>query len=351
MTDETHDSTDEINTAAAKDETEEQVNAAKEKIEEQVIAAKEEIEEQVNAAKEEIEEQVNAAKGEIEEQKNAANEEVMPRPELQVGNREVITDFYVQKDITNQPVDYAFKIYVRLNAIKMTFRKVSFQHCVFDGCYFNNCVFDTCDFTGCRFIGCNLHQSSFPGCNFKYATFERCQIDDDILEREAPREENLKLRFARSLRMNFQQTGDAKAVNRAISQELDATSHYLKKSWSSSEKYYREKYPGWKKIPQLIKWIEFRALDMIWGNGENTLKLLRTIFFIHLLIAFFDTYNYHNPLDLKSYFDSFLASPGVFFGISIPKEYPTWFSSIIAATRLVGFAFLTAILVKRFGRR
>lgn len=290
-------------------------------------------------------------KGTPEQQANEADKEPKLPPELKAGNRKVITDYYVEKNVTHQPSEYAFKIYIRLNAKEKTFQKVSFQHCVFDGCYFNTCVFDTCDFTGCRFIGCNFHKSSFPGCNFEYSSFERCQIDDDILEREAPRKENLKLRFARSLRMNFQQTGDAKAVNRAISQELNATSHYLKKSWSSSEKYYREKYPSWKKIPQFIKWLEFRALDIIWGNGESTLKLLATIFYIHLFITFFDTYNYHNPWDLRSYLNSFIASPGVFFGIKYPNEYPIWFSSIIAATRLVGFAFLTAILVKRFGRR
>ncbi|TWC27798.1 MULTISPECIES: pentapeptide repeat-containing protein [unclassified Pseudomonas] len=273
------------------------------------------------------------------------------RKALKRGNREVITDFYVSVNVENEPKDYAFKVYVRLNAKKMTLKNVSFQHSVFDACYFNNCVFDTCDFTGCRFIGCNLHQSAFSGCKFEYAIFERCQIDDDILEREAPQQENLKLRFARSLRMNFQQIGDAKAVNRAISQELDATSSYLKKSWSSSETYYRNKYPGWKKLPQFIKWLEFRMLDAIWGNGENTLKLLRSIVVVHLAIALYDTYNFANPWDLKAYLTSFFASPGVFFGISTPNPYPIWFSSIIAATRLVGFAFLTAILVKRFGRR
>lgn len=273
------------------------------------------------------------------------------RKALKKGNREVITDLYVSVNVENEPKDYAFKVYVRLNAKKMTLKNVSFQHSVFDACYFNNCVFDTCDFTGCRFIGCNLHLSAFSGCKFEYAVFERCQIDDDILEREAPREENLKLRFARSLRMNFQQIGDAKAVNRAISQELEATSSYLKKSWASSETYYRNKYPGWKKLPQFIKWLEFRTLDAIWGNGENTLKLLRSILVVHVLIALFDTYNFANPWDLKAYLTSFIASPGVFFGIATPNPYPIWFSSVIAATRLVGFAFLTAILVKRFGRR
>lgn len=274
-----------------------------------------------------------------------------PRDALLPGNREVIADLYVSRNVENEPKDYAFKVYVRLNAKKQTLRKVSFQHSVFDACYFNKCNFDSCDFTGCRFVGCNFHQSSFSGCNFEYALFERCQIDDDILECEAPRKENLKMRFARSLRMNFQQIGDAKAVNRAILLELEATASYLKKSWASRETYYRDKYPGWKKVPQLIKWLEFRLLDAIWGNGENTLKLLRSIVIIHLLIAFYDTYQFGNPWDLTDYLKSLVASPGVFFGIATPHPYPIWFSSIVAATRLVGFAFLTAILVKRFGRR
>lgn len=268
------------------------------------------------------------------------------------GNREVVTDFYVSEDVQNERKAFAFKVYIRLNAKKQTkLKNVSFQHSVFDGCYFNNCAFDSCDFTGCRFIGCNFHQTAFSGCNFEYAVFERCQIDDDILEREAPREENLKMRFARSLRMNFQQVGDAKAVNRAISLELEATSSYLKKSWSSSETYYRDKYAGWKKLPQFFKWLEFRVLDAIWGNGENTLKLLRAIIVVHVVIAAYDTYSFGNVWDVRDYLQGFIVSPGVFFGISNPHTYPVWFSSAIAATRLIGFAFLTAILVKRFGRR
>jgi hypothetical protein len=277
--------------------------------------------------------------------------ETKPRSALKPGNRQVVTDLYVSEKIENEKTEYAFKVYVRLNGRKQTIRKVNFQHSVFDACYFNNCVFDTCDFTGCRFIACNFHQSSFSGCDFKYAIFERCQIDDDILEREAPREENLKMRFARSLRMNFQQIGDAKAVNRAISQELEATSRYLKKSWSSKEDYYQRKYSGWKRLPQFFKWLEFRALDVVWGNGESIWKLLRALFAVHVLIAFNDTYQYGHPLDLSSYVSSFYNSPAVFFGVLTPVNYPLWYSSGIVATRLVGLAFLTAILVKRFGRR
>ncbi|MBS0041246.1 pentapeptide repeat-containing protein [Shewanella sp. M16] len=270
---------------------------------------------------------------------------------FELGNRIVVSDHYISVSLKNNPNQYAFKIYIRLNAKKMRFENISFQHCIFESCYFNNCVFDSCDFTGCKFIGSNLHQSAFSGCKFEYATFERCQLDDDILVGEAPKEENLKMRFARSLRMNFQQIGDAKAVNKAISLELDATEKYLKKSWSSSENYYKNKYVGWKKIVQFIKWLEFKALDMIWGNGENIFKLLRTIIIVHLIIAIYDTSAFGDQWNLRDYLNSLIASPGVFFGIGSPHQYPIWFSSSVAAMRLIGFAFLTAILVKRFGRR
>lgn len=270
---------------------------------------------------------------------------------LKPGNRKVLTDLYLNEDVKNDPQNYAVHIYIRLNAKKKTFFQVSFQHCIFESCYFNNCVFNSCDFTGCRFVGCNFHQSTFSGCNFEYAIFERCQISEDILAEEAPTKENLKMRFARSLRMNFQQIGDAKAVNKAISIELEATSSYLKKSWSSSETYYLKKYSGLKRIKQFIKWLEFKTLDFIWGNGENTWKLLRTIVVIHLAISIYDNYCFKNAWDLKGYLDSLIASPGIFFGLNMPSNYPVWVSSLIAASRLVGFAFLTAILVKRFGRR
>jgi len=158
------------------------------------------------------------------------------------------------------------------------FKNVSFLHCVFEGCYINNCVFDSCDFTGCRFIASNFHQTTFAGCDFRYATFERTHIDSEILDSEAPKEENLRMHFSRSLRMNYQQLGDAKSVNKAISIELGAMSAYLYKSWISKETYYKHKYGGvLKSTIQLLRWIEFWLLHAIWGNGESILKLIRSL--------------------------------------------------------------------------
>ncbi len=273
---------------------------------------------------------------------------------LQKGNRELITDFFVPDNVSDQPDKFRFKVFVRLNSKKkITFKNVSFIHCIFDNCYFNNCVFDTCDFTGCRFLGSNFHQTTFRGCKFDFATFERSQLDDDILS-EAPREENLRMRFARSLRMNYQQIGDAKAVNKAISLELEATSIYLYKSWRSGERYYKEKYPGLLNgIVQFVKWAEFWILDFVWGNGESILKLLRSIIFTIILIAAYDTNMNGSPLNIGFYWSSLHIAPALFLGIPLESShnFTVGVLSFITGIRFVSIALLTALLVKRFSRR
>lgn len=266
--------------------------------------------------------------------------------------RKIVTDYYVPKNVSDDPINFEYTVFNRLNAIEITFKNISFLHCIFDNCYLKNCVFDTCSFTGCRFLGSNFHQSAFRGCTFKFATFERTQIDDDILMSEAPREENFRLRFARSLRMNYQQIGDAKAVNKAISLELEATSIYLYKSWRSGETYYKEKYPGLLNgIIQFLRWSEFWILDFIWGNGESILKLLRSILLSIFIIAAYDTNTNGSPLNIGFYWSSLQIAPAVFLGILSPHNFTVGVLSIITSVKFVSIALLTALLVKRFSRR
>ena len=267
-------------------------------------------------------------------------------------SRQIITDVYVDQNVTGSDA-FKFKVLIRLNvAKKVTFKNVSFQHCIFDGCYFNSCVFDSCDFTGCKFIGSNLHHCTFSGCKFEFSTFEHTLMDDEILTSEAPLKENLRMRFARSLRMNFQQIGDARAANKAISVELEATSVYLWKSWGwSRETYYKEKFDGiWKPIRQFLRWLEFKTLDIIWGNGESIGKLMRSIVVAMVLVSLYETICYKNPLNVIDYWTSVEDAPGIFLGV-ITKGYPSLMLAVIAATRYVSFALLTALLIKRFGRR
>jgi hypothetical protein len=291
-------------------------------------------------------------------QGRAIAESAAPSPEpesqsaLQLGNRRLVTDHYFRASISDEPARYQNQVFVRLGAVKgTTFRKIHFNHSVFDGCYLTGCVFDGCDFTGCRFIGTNFHQSSFSGCKFWYATFERTQIDDDILISEAPAEENLRMRFARTLRMNFSQLGDAKAVNRAISLELQATEQYLRNSWSRDRNsYYRKKYPGLKQSWQFFRWAEFKVLDLVWGNGESIFKLVRSIALVVAAVAIYDVTALGNPRDISAYWDSIQQAPAIFLGV-LPKSYPPLALTLIAGSRYVGLALLTALLVKRFGRR
>lgn len=269
---------------------------------------------------------------------------------IKKSNRTILIDHYVDKDINNGSDEYRFHTFIRLNAKKKSFKNINFEHCVFDSCYFNNCAFDSCTFTGGRFIGSNFHKCNFVGCNFRYTVFERTQIDADILDSEAPLEENLRMRFSRSLRMNYQQLGDAKAVNKAIRVELEATSIYLYKSWSSNTTYYK-KYSGFKRIFQFFKWLDFWIMDSIWGNGESALKLLRSVLLTIVFISFIDTINYHDPFNLKDYWHGFQNSSAIFFGFNIPSVYPELYIAFIASIRLTLFALFTAILVKRFNRR
>lgn len=267
-------------------------------------------------------------------------------------SRKLFTDYYFHKNIENNQTDFKFSVFSRLNAKKIKFKNVSFEHCIFDNCYLNNCVFDSCDFTGCKFIASNLQNTSFSGCKFRYVTFERTQLDDDILSSEAPNEENLKIKFARSLRMNYQQIGNAKAVNKAISLELDTTALYLFKSWNSKEKYYKEKYPGFLNgFFQFLKWVEFWILDFVWGNGESILKLIRSILIIILSIAIYITNFSNDNLTIGFYLSNIQAACEIFLGFNNFENFNHWFLIIITSLRFISIALLTALLVKRFSRR
>ena len=159
------------------------------------------------------------------------------------------------------------------------------------------------------------------------------------------------MRFARNLRLNFSQLGDAKAVNRAISIELEATEQYLRNSWSPRRiSYYQKKYPGWKQVWQFFRWIEFKLLDVLWGNGESIFKLVRSITFAVAAVALYDLITAVNSPDLAACLVSIKQAPAVFIGV-LPKNYPPLALALIAGSRYISLALLTALLVKRFGRR
>jgi hypothetical protein len=209
----------------------------------------------------------------------------------------------------------------RLTAKGRHFKKVDFRYSVFEGSYLRDCTFDSCDFTGCRFAGTSFHGSSFVDCKFDYATFERTLITSEILENCCPPYENVKLRFARTLRVNFQQLGDAESVNRAILIELAAAREHLSKAWGSNESYYRKKYRGLLRLRAFASWLMFVILDTVWGNGESAWRLGRSAMAVLVVIALYDALAFRAHGPMTSYTEALVLSPQVFLGTA-SRPYP-----------------------------
>lgn len=254
-------------------------------------------------------------------------------------------DKMVSTDTSNE--NFSNQLFIRLVAKGKKFTDVNFKYSIFDNCYLRNCTFESCDFTGCRFIGTNMMGSKFSGCKFDYSVFEKTIVDVEILESGMPGYENLKLRFARTLRINYQQLGDAKAANRAISVELDATEEHLRKAWKSNESYYRKEYPGMKRAKMFFEWFEFKTLDVIWGNGENLWKLSKLILFIFFFMFLFDKLIFGKI----PYVRTLLNEPQIFFGVTSSVDYPGWYLTTIRITQLFIFGLFMSIIIKRLNRR
>ena len=231
------------------------------------------------------------------------------------------------------------KLFERLVSKNIKFKNVHFHYCIFDAAYLRNCYFEGCNFTGCRFLNSNLVGCSFNGCTFDYATFDKTHVDSDILDVGCPGPENLKLKFARSLRLNYQQIGDAKSVNKAISIELKATEDHLHKAWKSKESYYRKKYKGFDRLKVFGEWLEFKLLDLVWGNGESTWKLIRAILIVLIFMAGIHAFLHGDRDSISSFGEALLISPQVLFGVIKPAEYSPLYLTGIFLIRLILFGF------------
>ena len=242
-------------------------------------------------------------------------------------------------------------LFVRLVAKDRTFTRVDFRYCIFDACYIRDCRFISCNFTGCRFLSTNFQGSTFASCTFDYAIFEKTAIADDILESQAPIYENLRAKFARSLRTNYQQLGEADSANKAIRIELEATKTHLYEAWHSSKDYYRRKYKNLKRLTSFLRWLWFSILHLLWGNGESALRLVISVIVLFFVMAIYSAIHIGDAGKLISYWDGLCVAPEVFLGVRSFQQYAYWYVTCVMIARLLFFAAFTSILIKRFNRR
>ncbi|MCK4541173.1 MAG: pentapeptide repeat-containing protein [Spirochaetales bacterium] len=268
---------------------------------------------------------------------------------LRASGRQIITDQAVKHDLTG--CDFRNHQFQRLVAIKKKFDDCDFSYSDFDAAYLRNCTFDSCKFIGCKFSSSNLRGSKFIGCTFDYVQFSNTHVEAEILETGSPSQENIQQKFARTLRVNFHQIGDAVAANKAIKIELEANRIHLYKAWRSRESYYRKKYPSLKRVKMFFEWLEFIILDFFWGNGESPLKLLRSLAILIALIALGDVYFLRNGFMLSSYTSGFLQAPEVLLGLYRPPNFSGLVLAGIATLRYILIACLVSIIIKRLSRR
>ena len=263
--------------------------------------------------------------------------------------REVLTDLAVTQDLNGE--NLRNRQFLRLVATRKRFSDCDFSYSQFDSAYLRNCTFDSCKFVGCKFTQSNLRGSKFEGCVFDYVEFSHTQVEPEILDTECPGQENLQQKFARTLRVNFQQTGDTMAANKAIKVELEAARVHLHKAWRSRESYYRKKHRGIKRLGVFIEWLQFMLLDAFWGNGESPLKLVRSLAVFIFAIALGDVYFLRDPMLMRSYLAALGNAPQVLLGIEQPAGFSGSVLAFIAGLRYIMLACLVSILVKRLSRR
>lgn len=273
---------------------------------------------------------------------------------LQKSIRKTHSDvWFNQKNIDNQ--DYKNILFVRLVASKNTkFTNVNFSYCIFDHAYLRDGSFDNCIFLGCKFLNSNFNGSSFIKCDFRYSFFDKTFIDEDFLDNNLPKEKNLKQRLLRTIRINYQQLGDSKNVNKVMLLEIQATRGYLKDAAFSDDEYYQKKYGGFKKRTKAIfNLICFIFWDFIWGNGEKLYNLIRLFIFVLISIVIYDMCHAspQNSDSISYLINSIFRSIAIFFSVENPSYFSDSFKTLIVFIRLFLFALFISILVKRLNRR
>jgi uncharacterized protein YjbI with pentapeptide repeats len=244
-------------------------------------------------------------------------------------------------------INMSRKEFVRVYAVDQIFTDVVFEQCVFTSCYFRNCRFIRCRFTGATVKDSNFRGAQFEDCKFHYTTWEKTLLEDRFLDSCLPSEGNLARDLVRSLRTNFAQIGDYAAVNKAASIEVKLTGQHLYNAAYSRQAYYRSHYKGRARFIHALEHLRWKALDLLWGNGESIFKVIRSAIAVVLVTS----YLYMRDATGLSFRDALFETIGHFWGVQYHTPMPAMYAVFLTATRFVVVGLFMAILIKRLSRR
>jgi len=265
--------------------------------------------------------------------------------ELYEHKKDVIENKEFRGEIRSE--DLSMREFSRVFAVAVVFIDICFKQCDFSRCYFRNCRFIRCDFTGANIKESNLRGSHFEECNFRYTTWEKTFLDEHFLDTCLPSGENLARDLARSLRVNFSQIGNYEAVNKAASIEVSLTGQHLYNAAYSRQSYYRSKYKGWSRVIHAIGHARWKALDLLWGNGESIIRVATSGLAVIVVAALFLMRGNTHIL----FSDALWATFSHFWGMPDGTKFPDSYAVALTIIRFVLLGLFMAILVKRLSRR
>lgn len=265
--------------------------------------------------------------------------------ELHEHKKEVIENKEIRGEVRGE--DLSMREFSRVFAVNVTFVDVNFKQCDFSRCYFRNCRFIRCDFTGANIKDSNLRGSQFEECNFRYTTWEKTFLDEHFLDTCLPSGENLARDLVRSLRVNYSQIGNYEAVNKAASIEVSLTGQHLYNAAYSRQSYYRAKYKGRSRVIHAVGHARWKALDLLWGNGESIVRVATTGLVVISVAALFLMRGDSQLL----FSDAIWSTSSHFWGVAGGPELPDSYAVFLTIIRFVLLGLFMAILVKRLSRR
>lgn len=265
--------------------------------------------------------------------------------ELQEHSKPIIEHKEFCDEVRNE--DISVRRLSHVFAVNVAFFDISFKQCDFTNCYFRNCRFIRCNFTGATIKDSNFRGSQFEECDFRYTSWEKTILDEHFLNICLPSEENLARDLARSLRVNFSQIGNYEAVNKAASIEVSLTGQHLYNAAYSRQSYYRGKYKGWSRVSHAIGHTRWKALDLLWGNGESILRVAISGLVV-IILATLALMREHTQFIFS---DALWSAFTGFWGVQSGVELPASFTVTLTIIRFILFGLFMAILVKRLSRR
>jgi len=124
------------------------------------------------------------------------------------------------------------------------------------------------------------------------------------------------------------------------------TGQHLYNAAYSNQSYYRHKYRGLERFRHAVQHAWWKALDLLWGNGESLVRVLMAGVASIVLAAFWLGSLVPSFTGGKSLERAFLG----FWGVGAPT-LPEEIAVVLALARYVFLGLFMAILVKRLSRR